>query len=527
MLALTLFGFVVADLPVHCLRHQVSGKWRFNLGPLSPTRTQCGHVAPDQETKQPALRDVLNGTTTELNLGLFEPNVVQENGKNGTWTMVYDEGFYVDTPEKHFFAFSHFLLSDPNSVEWFQKRVHGKKVFRSVCAKTEVGWYQDKQTGQWGCFYGERTDVKDTNAHHDFLSFIHVIDEPNFVAPLSFAQHKEVAADINKVNDGWVAAAYPQYDGLSLSELNKRAGNARYHVRREEKSFLALARREAPAAASPAKSDTSDLPEELSWRNVNGTSWVDPVSDQGECGSCYAVSSTNMLTSRHRVAARDPKAPAFSIGFSLYCSDVNQGCNGGYPFLTSMWSRDVGLVTTECAGKYHVDTNLQCPNFLKHAEAKEGPIDTCMAGKEAEVTDFGYVGGYYGACTEEGMMRALLDGPITVALEPAMDFMYYKSGVYSSVKDPEKKKTWKSSEWYKVDHAVLVVGWGVDKSGKEPKKYWLVQNSWGPDWGEDGYIRVARGENESGIEFQALQAHVATATKPEKPLHSFLEEHRK
>ena len=90
MLALTLFGFVVADLPVHCLRHQVQGKWRFNLGPLSPTRTQCGHVAPDEETKQPALRDILNGTTTELNLGLFEPNVVQENGKNGTWTMVYD-----------------------------------------------------------------------------------------------------------------------------------------------------------------------------------------------------------------------------------------------------------------------------------------------------------------------------------------------------------------------------------------------------------------------------------------------------
>ena len=38
----------------------------------------------------------------------------------------------------NFIAFSHFLLSDPNSVEWFQKRVHGKKVFRSVCSKTEV-----------------------------------------------------------------------------------------------------------------------------------------------------------------------------------------------------------------------------------------------------------------------------------------------------------------------------------------------------------------------------------------------------
>merc|ERR1719171_2511169 len=136
--------------------------------------------------------------------------------------MVYDEGFYVDTPEKHFFAFSHFLLSDPNSVDWFQKRVHGKKVFRSVCAKTEVG------------------------------------------------------ADINKANDGWVAAAYPQYDVLSLEQLNKRAGNARYHVRREEKSFLALARREAPAAEKASAAKKSDLPEELSWRNVNGTSWVDP-----------------------------------------------------------------------------------------------------------------------------------------------------------------------------------------------------------------------------------------------------------
>jgi hypothetical protein len=80
---------------------------------------------------------------------------------------------------------------------------------------------------------------------------------------------------------------------------------------------------------------------------------------------------------------------------------------------------------------------MKCPSFLEHAERKQA-LDKCMAGQEAAVTSFGYIGGYYGACTEEGMMRALQDGPITVALEPAMDFMYYKSGVYSSVKD---KKT--------------------------------------------------------------------------------------
>merc|ERR1719262_1079710 len=118
------------------------------------------------------------------------------------------------------------------------------------------------------------------------------------------------------------------------------------------------------------------------------------------------------------------------------------------------------------------------------------------------------------------MKVSLLDGPITVAIEPAMDFMYYKSGVYRSVqKDKDEHKP--SEEWVKVDHAVLLVGWGVDKSGKEPRKYWLVQNSWGPEWGEGGYIRMARGENESGVEFQALAATVEPAA--DAPLHSFLE----
>jgi len=515
-----IFALAAADLPVHCLRHQVAGKWRFHLGPLTPTRSACGHEAPDVETEQPKASTVLNATTS-FDISLHDPAVAEASGKNGSWTMVYDEGFFADVGDHTYFAFSHFEQSDPNSVHWFQNRIHGKKVFRSVCAKTEVGWYHDKKTDQWGCFYGERTDVKDPNAHRDFLSFINVVEDPAYEEKLSLAQHQEVAKQITEAADGWKAAAYPQYDGMSLAQLNKRAGTARYHVKREEaSSFLALVRKEQPADADTPPPSTQDLPEELNWRNVNGTSWVDPVSDQGECGSCYAVSSTNMLTSRHRVAAKDPHAETFAIGFSLYCADVNQGCNGGYPFLSSMWAKDVGLVTTSCAGKYHVDTNMKCPSFLERAEKKQA-LDKCMAGKEAAVTSFGYIGGYYGACTEEGMMRALLDGPITVALEPAMDFMYYKSGVYSSVK--AKKVAKPSSEWYKVDHAVLVVGYGVDKTGPEPKKYWLVQNSWGRDWGEDGYIRVARGEDESGIEFQAIEAHVS----PKKTnLHSFLAEHR-
>merc|ERR1719272_2476620 len=59
-------------------------------------------------------------------------------------------------------------------------------------------------------------------------------------------------------------------------------------------------------------------------------------------------------------------------------------------------------------------------------------------------------------------------------------------------------------EWERVDHAVLLVGWGEE----DGQKYWKVQNSWGPDWGEDGFFRIAKGHDESAIESMAEAADV-------------------
>jgi len=55
-----------------------------------------------------------------------------------------------------------------------------------------------------------------------------------------------------------------------------------------------------------------------------------------------------------------------------------------------------------------------------------------------------------------------------------------------------------NQEWEKVDHSVLLVGWGVDQATGE--KFWLVQNTWGSQWGENGYFRIRRGTDESAIE---------------------------
>merc|ERR1719382_1545551 len=59
--------------------------------------------------------------------------------------------------------------------------------------------------------------------------------------------------------------------------------------------------------------------------------------------------SVHMLPARNRIRQHDPSQPAFSVSFPLYCSEYNQGCDGGYGFLQTKWSEDVGLVPESCS----------------------------------------------------------------------------------------------------------------------------------------------------------------------------------
>ena len=117
-----------------------------------------------------------------------------------------------------------------------------------------------------------------------------------------------------------------------------------------------------------------------------------------------------------------------------------------------------------------------------------------------KVNDFKYIGGSYGQCSEKKMMDELYkNGPIVISFEPDYNFMMYKSGVYHAIDD----NTWikrglAKPEWEKVDHSVLLVGWGVDKRTGE--KFWILQNTWGQNWGENGFFRLRRGTDELGVE---------------------------
>lgn len=118
----------------------------------------------------------------------------------------------------------------------------------------------------------------------------------------------------------------------------------------------------------------------------------------------------------------------------------------------------------------------------------------------ARVGKYGYIGGFYGACTEASMKRELKDhGPIVMAYDVKPEFYNYHRGIFQS----SKNKPNTANEWEETNHAVLITGWGSDKG----VPYWKVKNSWGPNWGEKGYFRLIRGKDELASESMAVAGY--------------------
>lgn len=226
-----------------------------------------------------------------------------------------------------------------------------------------------------------------------------------------------------------------------------------------------ISRARGKSGAAQELTAIQDLPGTVDWREIG---FVTPVKNQGMCGSCWAFSTTGSLEGQ--VFSRDGKLVGLSEQNLVDCSRSygNNGCQGGLMDNSFNYIIDNGGIDTEDSYPY---------------EAKD---NKCRFNKEtigAVVKSFVDVT----ADNEIELQRAVATiGPISVAIDASGQFRFYKKGIYYN----------SACGVGGLNHAVLAVGYGQE----DGKDYWLVKNSWGTKWGDQGYIKMTRNKrNHCGI----------------------------
>jgi len=196
----------------------------------------------------------------------------------------------------------------------------------------------------------------------------------------------------------------------------------------------------------------------VDWRKVAGV--VNAVKNQQQCGSCWAFSTIGSTESRWAIKTKT--LLSLSEQQLVDCDrDQDQGCNGGL--------MDNAFTYLETHG-----AELESDYPYTAADG------TCQFdASKAKVTVKGFVDV---PASDAGLAAAIAQGPVSVGVAANNFWQFYSGGVASLSDCPDAQ----------LDHGVVAVGYTADA--------WIVRNSWGPSWGESGYIRLSRTGNVCGIQ---------------------------
>jgi len=239
----------------------------------------------------------------------------------------------------------------------------------------------------------------------------------------------------------------------------------------EFKSKMLMAPQQCSATHGNYRPTSNDNPTSIDWRDKGV---VTPVKDQGNCGSCWTFSTTGCLEAHH--AIQTGTLVSLSEQQLIDCAGKfkNHGCNGGLPSQAFEYIRYNKGLDTESSYPYR--------GYDSSCKFKPASIG-------ATVTDVVNIT----ALAENDLVDAVANkGPVSICFDVVSDFMHYTSGVYSSKRCGTGQKD--------VNHAVLAVGYNQTTSGTP---YWIVKNSWGKRWGNEGYFWIARGNNACGAQCAA------------------------
>lgn len=209
----------------------------------------------------------------------------------------------------------------------------------------------------------------------------------------------------------------------------------------------------------------------INWANIYTTS----VKDQGYCGSCWAFSATEQIESDAIRLGLLTTSETLSSEQIVQCDTMDDGCDGGNTETAFEYVKMAGGIETEDAYPYtsYYDVTGSCTS---------------------NSTDFLVtVDEYYSLADEDAMITHMFStGPISICLD-ASSWSSYVSGIITTC-------------GMDVDHCVQAVGINMDDG------YWIVRNSWGTEWGNEGYIWLEVGSNMCNIAYDPKYLQVSTVS---------------
>ena len=259
------------------------------------------------------------------------------------------------------------------------------------------------------------------------------------------------------------------------------------------------------SAAPHTYVDAAGLPTDFSWSNVNGTNYLGTVRNQHipvYCGSCWAMGSTSALADRYNIARGPGYFPSayLSVQNVISCGNDATGCgtcNGGDDLPVYKYAAEEGIPDETC-NNYRAE-NEQCLSATYGSECY-----TCSPGSAGCAGIESYKRLYadeYGSCDGYAKMKAEIyaRGPISCGVDANAEMEAYTGGIFSS----------KGSS---INHIISIAGWGVEPTTGD--EYWVLRNSWGEPWGEEGFMRIVTSENKgpAGTDNLAVERECAFAT---------------
>ena len=295
------------------------------------------------------------------------------------------------------------------------------------------------------------------------------------------------SAEEETVRFGYFVENMKKADGF-----NKRNPHAKFGVNNfsdyssaEFKIFHNLKRDKARVAEKMELMPKSNRPVDASatsvdWRTKGAVTYV---KNQGQCGSCWAFSTTGNIEGQWFLSGNS--LTSLSEQELVSCDTNDDGCDGGDPSSAYQWLIDYqgGKIATETSDPYESGGGSS-PGCYGYGDA-----GATIISYEALLGDESYMASW---CAQ--------NGPISICID-ASSFQSYMGGIMTDC------------EAFSVDHCVLIAGF--DATNIIP--YWIIKNSWGSSWGEEGYARVQMYTNQCDLTSEPSSATTSSGPRPPTP----------